>query len=119
MNRNVLFVDDDTNMLDSLKRALHQYSRDWHVVFLESGQKAIEHLSSHPCDIVVTDYKMPDMNGLELLKQVMKDYPGVKRVLLTGQSESETYDHSKGIVHEYIAKPCDWKELVERLESLL
>jgi DNA-binding NtrC family response regulator len=115
MKKKILFVDDEKNLLDSLKRNLRSFSEQWSMEFTDSAKAAIGLLNNGEYDIIVSDYKMPEMDGLELLKIVKEKYPGTKRILLTGQSDTEIYDISKEIVDLYISKPCDHNELVSLL----
>ena len=86
--------------------------------FVESGPEALEIMSKTVFNIIVADYKMPIMNGLELLKEVKEKYPAIKRILLTGQSETEVYEEAKNLVDKYIAKPCDHDELISILKKI-
>ncbi len=117
MEKKILFVDDEKNLLDSLERNLRSYSHKWSMKFAESAKDAIELMSDEQCDIIVSDYKMPEMNGLELLKYVKEKYPDTKRILLTGQSDTEIYNKSKEIVDQYLSKPCDHDELISALQQ--
>ncbi len=117
MKKKILFVDDERNLLDSLKRSLRSFAGEWSMEFTDSGEKAMNLMEREKFDIIVSDYKMPGMDGLELLKIVKENHPGTKRILLTGQSDSEIYDISKEIVDQYLSKPCDHDELVSLLKE--
>lgn len=117
MTKKILFVDDDKNLLNSLKRVMHQYRENWEMVFVERGTDALDLLSKDTFDIIFADYKMPGMDGIELLEIIKEQYPRIKRILLTGQSESEIYDRAQSVVHKYIAKPCDYSIIIKEIQT--
>ncbi len=117
MKKKILFVDDEQNLLDSLTRSLRNHSNEWDMVFTNSAETAINLMDNDQYDIIVSDYKMPEMNGLELLKYVKEKFPDTRRILLTGQSDTEIYNTSKEIVDTYLSKPCDQNELLAMLKQ--
>jgi DNA-binding NtrC family response regulator len=110
--KGILFVDDDPNLLAGLQRMLRGKREVWNMVFVGSGRDALAALSQERFDVIVADYKMPNMDGIMLLETVRIKYPAVKRILLTGQSEVEVYEQSKGIAQTYLVKPCKPDELI-------
>ena len=102
----VLFVDDEQNVLDGLKRTLRPLREEWTVAFANGGRKALELLGTPGFDAVITDMRMPGMDGLTLLRQVAERHPTLLRVVLSGQSEMEGLAKSAGATHHYLAKPC-------------
>jgi CheY-like chemotaxis protein len=68
--KRVLFVDDEPKVLDALRRLLYAMRRQWEMAFLAGGQEALAYLAQHPCDVVVTDMRMPGIDGSQLLRQV-------------------------------------------------
>lgn len=113
--KRLLFVDDDRMVLSGLRRALHDMREDWETVFAAGGQEALEAMEASPFDAVVTDMRMPGMNGAELLERIKDRYPEVIRIVLSGQSEKEAMLRSIAPAHQYLAKPCDIRELKLRL----
>ncbi|MBN2041907.1 MAG: response regulator [Spirochaetes bacterium] len=113
----ILFVDDDENLLNALKRMLRKKIKEWNMAFVLSAQEALNHLENDRCQVVVSDYKMPGMNGLDLFVKIKEKYPEIKRIILSGQSEAEIFDKAKEIAHEYITKPCSPDELVSIIEK--
>ncbi len=112
----VLFVDDQPLILDGLRRMLRPMADQWDMEFLDCGEKALAYLAAHPCDVVVTDMRMPRMNGAQLLKEVMRLYPDTIRIILSGQSECETIMQSIGCTHQFLTKPCSAKVLIDTLK---
>lgn len=121
----ILFVDDEQKILDGLKRTLRPLRHEWSCEFARGGVEALQVLDKGAFEVVVTDVRMPVMDGMELLKQVKTHHPHLLRIVLSGQSEMETLIRSSGVSHQYLGKPCSLEELksaVERaslLKSLL
>jgi DNA-binding NtrC family response regulator len=111
--KKIIFVDDDENLLKSMERILHPFMKLHTITFTVSPGKVLDLLKNEEYDIVIADYKMPEMDGIELLKVIKEKYPKMRRILLTGQSDSEIFDKSKSIVHQYLAKPCSQDELLK------
>ncbi len=109
--KRILFVDDEPNILEGLERMLFPMQREWEMAFIGSGQEALEIMSRKPFDVIVSDMRMPGMDGAELLIAVMKHYPQMVRFILTGQSDKETILRSMGAAHQVLAKPCNPKAL--------
>lgn len=111
----LLFVDDEVLVLQGLKRSLHSMRSQWDMTFVESGAAALEALAREHYDAIVTDMRMPLMDGAQLLETVKEKYPEVVRMVLSGQASRETVLRSLGPVHQYISKPCDPQDLKSRL----
>ena len=111
--RTVLFVDDEEKILRSLKRAL--FDEPYETLFANSGKEAIEILKRNDVHVIVTDMRMPEMSGDELLGIVEEEYPHVVRIILSGYVQVSTLleaINEKG-VFRYIPKSS---ELVEELK---
>ena len=117
MPKHLLFVDDDTMVLAGLRRALHDMRQEWEMTFAPGGQAALEIMEHSTFDAVITDMRMPSMDGAELLERVKNRYPEVVRIVLSGQSEKEAVLRSITPAHQYLAKPCDIRELKLRLSQ--
>jgi len=115
----ILFVDDDPNVLQGLQRMLRGMRGEWDVRYVESAAAALEALSRGPFDAVVSDMRMPGMDGAELLAEVRNRYPGVVRVILSGYSELEAVMRTVGPAHQYLAKPCSAQNLVDVIRRAL
>jgi HD-like signal output (HDOD) protein/ActR/RegA family two-component response regulator len=107
MKKRILFVDDEVNVLQGLRRMLNPMRHEWDMVFAESGQEALALLAQTPCDVIVSDMRMPGMDGTQLLTQVMERFPLTVRIILSGYADSSMVLKAVGPVHQYLAKPCD------------
>ncbi len=119
--KRILFVDDEQRVLDGLKRMLHRQRNEWHMMFALGGQAALNELASAPYDIIVTDMRMPGIDGAHLLTRVQKDYPHLVRIVLSGHTEMEAALRTVPVAHQFLAKPCEpdrLREVVDRALSL-
>jgi HD-like signal output (HDOD) protein len=107
MKRKILFVDDEPMVLNGLERMLRGMRKEWSMVFAESGGEALQVLETQDFEVVVTDMRMPGMNGSELLERVQKKFPEIVRIVLTGHSDQELILKSVRTAHQYLSKPCD------------
>lgn len=111
MKKRVLFVDDEVNVLQGLKRMLRPLRHEWEMYFTDSGEKALLALEKAKFHVVVSDMRMPGMDGAELLNRVKARHPNVVRIVLSGHSDQELILKSVGPAHQYLAKPCDAETL--------
>ncbi len=106
-NRTVLFVDDEEKLLRSLKRGL--LGEPYKSLFANSGKEALDILQQQEVHVLVTDMRMPEMGGLELLRIVKEEYPHIVRMVLSGYTQITTLltAINQGEIHKFITKP--WK----------
>lgn len=119
MNDKILFVDDEVNILDSMRRQLR---KRFQIVTAISGREALDKLKSEgPFAVVVSDMRMPEMDGIELLKTVKAMYPETVRLMLTGNADQETATEAvnKGQIFRFLNKPCPIPTLVTSLALAL
>jgi HD-like signal output (HDOD) protein len=107
MKQRILFVDDEPNLLEGLKRMLRPMRHEWDMSFAPGGQEALAFLEHTPADVVVSDVRMPTMNGIQLLTEVKQRYPHTVRILLSGQWDEVMTHSAIRSAHQYLAKPCD------------
>lgn len=119
MKRSILFVDDDPNILMGLKRMLMEMSDEWDMSFAESGQEALNRLAEKSFDAVISDMRMPSMDGAKLLSLVKDLQPQAIRIILSGYSEEEAVLRTVGPAHQYLAKPCESDVIIETLTRAL
>lgn len=107
MKTRILFVDDEARVLDGLRRMLRGMRHEWDMTFVDCGARALEVLRAETVDVVVTDMRMPQMDGAALLREVKEISPGAVRIVLSGYAERETTNKALGTAHQYLAKPTD------------
>ena len=105
--KQLLFVDDEPKLLDGLKRSLRPMRHEWNMTFVTSGAEALRVLEQAPFDVVVSDMRMPGMDGAQLLNEVQQRYPQIVRIVLSGHSDQEMIYQSIAATHQYLAKPCE------------
>lgn len=116
---NVLFVDDDTMLRQGLRRMLHPMRNEWTMTFAASGKEALAQLEQSAIDVVVSDMRMPEMDGAELLTRVGQIQPAAIRIVLSGFAENEAIIKTVGASHQYLAKPCDADSLIATIKRSL
>ena len=116
--KRILFVDDNQHLLNGLKRGLRTLRRQWDMHFVTSAAEALEYMRSTDVDVVITDYRMPEMSGFELLSKIQDEFPTTVRVILTGQPDRETYIESMRVCHYFLWKPLDIERLIPLLERI-
>lgn len=107
----VLCVDDEPNILSALRRALRP--EGWRVLTAGDGQAALELLGREPVDVLISDMRMPGMDGAALLEKVFDGWPDVARILLTGHADMSAAIAAinRGRILRYLGKPWDDAEL--------
>lgn len=120
MIKNVLLVDDDREMLVALKEGFQRFKDSFAILLAADGLKAVESLKKNTVSLVVTDLKMPGMDGFELLTHIMEHYPDIPVIIITGYStpEMERLAREGGAVG-YIAKPFLIENLARQIMSTL
>ena len=107
----ILFVDDEPRVLDGLRRLLRTHRDRWDMVFALGGAAAMTELERGAFDVIVTDMRMPEMDGLALLTAVRERWPRTARIVLSGYMDMEVLLRSTSVAHQFLAKPCDPAEL--------
>ena len=107
---NVLYVDDEVENLTAFKAA---FRRSFNVFIAESAKKGFEILEKEEIHVVLTDQRMPEITGIDFLKDVIKKHPKPIRILITGYTDAEVIKEAinEGHVYKYIDKPWDNDEL--------
>ena len=114
--KSILFVDDEPMILAGLQRLLRAHRNEWDMTFAGSGAEALALFDTKSFDAVVTDMRMPAMDGAKLLELVRERSPGTIRIVLSGYFESATALRAVPVAHQYLAKPCDPRKLREAIE---
>jgi len=115
--RHLLFVDDEPMVLKGLQRSLRSMRHEWEILYAEGGEAALAMLASHPVDVVISDMRMPGMDGAQLLEAVKVRFPQVVRIILSGQLDRDMTLQSVKVAHQLLAKPCDVEVLREALQK--
>jgi DNA-binding NtrC family response regulator len=112
----VLLVDDETIFTKNMSKLLK--NRGYTVTAANSGDAAIRELEQNPADVIVLDLKMPGMDGITTLKEIMKLGLFTETLILTGHGSIDSaLEAMKLGAYDYLTKPCEIDELVAKIES--
>lgn len=116
---NILCVDDEPSILSALRRLFR--ARGLHVKVAESGAAGLTMLEAEPFDLVISDMRMPEMDGVTFLEQVRQRWPDTVRLLLTGYADINSIMGAinRGEIYRYIAKPWDDNDIVLIVQGAL
>ncbi|WP_425058816.1 Regulator of RpoS [Sporomusa carbonis] len=120
MRKNVvLFVDDEANILSALKRAV--IDQEFEALFANSAQQALAIMRDTPVNVLVTDMRMPQMDGLTMLKIVKQDYPDTVRIVLSGYAQLAQIlaTINQGDIFKFITKPWQEEDLLAALAQAI
>ena len=113
---NLLIVDDEEDFLNSISKSLRV--RDFNVLAVNRGEKAIEAAKNNPIDVALVDLKMPGINGEETLKALKEEHKWMEVVILTGHGTIDSAIECTRLgACSYLQKPCELKQLLEVLED--
>ena len=113
---NLLIVDDEEQFLTSIKKSLEV--REFNVIAVNRGEKAIQAAREKPVDIALVDLKMPGIDGEETLKELKKEHKWMEIIILTGHgSVNSAVECTKSGAYKYLQKPCELDELLETLKD--
>lgn len=115
MTRSVLFVDDEPKILDGLNRMLRPLRQEWSMGFAAGGPDALARFADRPYDVIVSDMRMPGMDGDELLAEIRRLYPRTLRIVLTGEAHRDAMVRVIGVAHRVLTKPLD----ADRLKDVI
>jgi putative nucleotidyltransferase with HDIG domain len=107
----ILLVDDNPNVLHSFKRALHSSNNEWIILTAESASDALNLMATEKIDILISDLRMPIMDGVTLLGIVAQKYPATLRIAITGDADPALCQRATLVAHQFIAKPIDPQDL--------
>jgi CheY-like chemotaxis protein len=112
--KKMLFVDDEENVLAALRSRLRRKKSVWDMQFARGGDEALALLAQGAVDVMVTDMRMPGMDGGELLGRVRERHPDTVRMVLTGHVDAEAAERAQQLAHRVVRKPFDG-EVLQRL----
>jgi len=114
--KRILFVDDEPALLAALSNLMRRDRHRWDLVFALGGAEALRELEQGSFDIVLTDMRMPEVDGLAVLTAVKERSPRTIRIILSGYAESAAVMQALPLVHQFLSKPCDAKTLRSTIE---
>ncbi|PAR37747.1 EAL domain-containing response regulator [Vibrio metoecus] len=114
-NREILLVDDEPAVLNALKRELRPYFS--HLYTATCAQEALEILQQHPIQMVISDYRMPGMNGADLVIEINRRYPQIMSLILSGQADMDGLSRAlnEGDLYKFLLKPWDRAYLLQTI----
>ena len=116
--KHILFVDDEINILDVIRRSLHEDRDRWDMQFAVGGEAALEACAASNFDVVLADMRMPGMDGATLLKHIRDSFPNTARIILSGFSDAALSARALAVAHRFLAKPCNASELHLAIERV-
>jgi HD-like signal output (HDOD) protein/CheY-like chemotaxis protein len=114
--KRVMFVDDEPAILSGLRNLLYKQRKRWEMVFVAGGEPALLELRARPFDVVVSDMRMPGMDGATLLNQIREESPATSRIMLTGHADHDAIVRALPALHQLLSKPCDAETLRAAIE---
>ena len=116
--KRILFVDDESKVLDGLRRMMYAERNRWQTEFALGGEAALQACEDKPFDVVVSDMRMPGMDGATLLGHFQVRSPGTARIILSGYSEASLAVRAGHVAHRFLAKPCNAVDLCSMIERV-
>lgn len=103
----ILFVDDEPPVLTAIERQLRKDRGRWEMVFVVGALRALEEIRKGCFTVVVSDFRMPIVDGVALLNTIADACPATVQIMLSGDAEAQGLAHKVPALHELLAKPCD------------
>jgi HD-like signal output (HDOD) protein len=116
---NIAFVDDEPDILHGLRRTLRHNKKSWNIYFYDSGRELLEASQLIQFDVVISDMRMPSMNGCKVLAAIKITSPKTLRIVLSGYIGHEIILESLHMAHQFVSKPADSKKLISSIERVL
>jgi HD-like signal output (HDOD) protein/ActR/RegA family two-component response regulator len=117
--KRVLFVDDEPLVLQGLRAGLYARRKEWDMTFAQGGAQAIELMQQGRFDVLVTDLRMPGIDGTTLVAHAKTHSPDTIRIVLSGYADEEQSQRLVSLAHRYLSKPCESKKVAECIERCL
>ncbi len=117
--KQVLFVDDDLEIISSTRRFLYARRQNWQVTYATSGAEALQRLAERRFDVLISDIRMPGMSGIELLNYVRGQYPQTVRIALSGYADRASSLKASGLAHQFLVKPCPIETIIATIHQTI
>jgi len=115
----ILFVDDEQAVLNGIKLALRKQRHVWEMVFAVGGREAVDQIAASLFDVVVSDMRMPDLDGAAVLAAARDHNPHTVRIILSGHSEKSALASALELADAFLSKPCGSEALRHAIEEIL
>ncbi len=115
----ILFVDDDQNILDGMRLVLRPMRHQWDTSFASSGEEALRLMEGGNFDVIVSDVRMPGMDGAQLLEVVAERWPETVRLVLSGYFDQSSVIGTVKLAHQYLSKPCSPDKIINAISKAL
>ena len=119
VKKRILFVDDEPAILAGLRNVFYRDRARWEMSFANGSDEALRLLAEQRYDVVISDMRMPGMDGATLLEQIKRNSPQTVRIMLSGSADKEEVDRATAAVDELLGKPCDTRTLRLTIERLM
>jgi putative nucleotidyltransferase with HDIG domain len=117
--KSILFVDDEPLLLQGLKAGLYSRRKDWSMQFAEGGARGIQLMEESHFDVLVTDLRMPRVDGTMVVDHARTHSPDTIRIVLSGYADEDQAQRLVSLAHRYLSKPCEPKRLEECIDRCL
>lgn len=121
MKLSVLFVDDEASIISGLRRMMHPLRKEWELLYVNGGKEALELLEKKGIDVIISDIRMPGIDGAQLLTKVKTIYPHIVRITLSGYANDTLALRNARLVHQSLSKPTTpetIKKIIEKAYKL-
>lgn len=119
--KRILFVDDESNILEGFRRMFRAEQGHWEMEFALGGAAALRACQKNSFDVIVSDLRMPGIDGATLLGEIRDRYPNTARIILSGYADSALSARAISVAHRFLSKPCtasDLQDAIARVCSL-
>lgn len=117
MKLSVLFVDDDDSIINGLRRMMHPMRNKWELFYVTGGKEALDLLEKTKIDVIISDIRMPVIDGNQLLTQIKAKYPHIVRITLSGYANDSLALRNARIVHQSLSKPTTPEDVKTTIEK--
>ena len=120
INQNILIVEDELGVAHPLKKALDlSPNRIYQVELCSSGEDALGRLENKHFDLLISDFRLPGIDGLELLEQAQQLSPGILGMLITAYGSPDVEARAKKLAKAYIPKPFHLRDIIQAVQQIL